>query len=102
MGPDRPPYTRQLVVQSGVTRHFLPKIRALCRERGVRLHVLPCPCSEDLPYRDADGVYDGPIVYIDRRQFMDSIHFQAPYVSPVRQRVVGLYRLDPLLSATRE
>jgi hypothetical protein len=100
--PTARPYTRQLVVQSAVTRHFLPKIRALCRERGVRLHVLPCPCSEDLPYRDADGVYDGPIVYFDRGQFMDSIHFQAPFLEAVRRRVAETYGLDPALAATRE
>src|SRR4051794_14935389 len=100
--PTAPPYTRQLVAQSGVTRHFLPKIRALCRERGVRLHVLPCPCSEALPYRDADGVYDGPILYIDRGQFMDSIHFQAPFVDAVRRRAIQAYGLDPALAATRE
>jgi hypothetical protein len=100
--PTAPPETRELVVQSTVTRHFLPKIRTLCRERGVRLHVLPCPCSDARSFRDADGVYDAPILYLDHQQFRDSIHFQTPFVPGVRRRVIEIYRLAPELVGTRE
>jgi hypothetical protein len=100
--PTAPPQTRELLVQSTVTRAFLPKIRDLCRDRGIRLHVLPCPCSDARPFRDADGVYDAPIVYFDHRQFQDTIHFQTRYLPAVRQRVVETYGLDPLIAATHE
>ncbi|HEY2588345.1 MAG TPA: hypothetical protein VGI81_21575 [Tepidisphaeraceae bacterium] len=97
-GPTPPPLPtdaqgRRPVMLSDVSRYFLPKMRDLCRARGVRLHVLPCPCSDAIPFIDHLGVYDRPFLYEPHQEFVDWIHFFRRYVDPVRRRMIAAYGL---------
>lgn len=87
---------RQFVELSGVSRYYLEKMRRLCAARSVRLHILPCPCSEARPFVDVGHVYDQPILYIDQTHFGDSIHLRKAYVEAARRQVIDFYQLAPL------
>jgi hypothetical protein len=88
---------RRAVVLSPVSQYYLAKLRADCRARGVRLHVLPCPVSNErnrVEYVDIDKIYDGPMLGdIPAEHFGDSVHLKREYVIPVRARMIELYRL---------
>lgn len=84
---------RRPVMLSEVSRYFLPQMRALCRARGVTLHVLPCPCSDAIPFVDQAGVYDRPILCEPHQEFVDQIHLFRQFVDPVRNRLIAAYGL---------
>src|SRR4051794_30844823 len=44
--PTRAPPDCAEIVLSPFSRVSLPRLRALCRSRGIRFHVLACPSSE--------------------------------------------------------
>jgi len=96
--PGIPAYTADdgtiVLPMSRVSRYYLARIRGLCRERNVRLRLLPAPCGDVARYRDVHGVYDGPIIYVDPAQLLDGTHIRPEYLDQVRSRVVSQYDLD--------
>ena len=73
-------------------------MKSNCRQRGIRLHVLPCPVSAEkngFEFIDPLGVYDGPIINdIPASQLIDNVHFNKPYVALIRRRMVEVYHLN--------
>ena len=91
------PYGERAIVLSPVSRYYLAKLRKDCRQRGVRLHVIPCPVSDEknhIKFVDADGIYEGPIIGdFPADQLIDSVHFKPPYIQAARERVIREYGL---------
>jgi hypothetical protein len=95
---DRTPTGEVLVPLSPVSRHYLGKMRALCREKGVRLRVLPGPCVTPPPYQDDNGIYDGQFVYVDEAIVSDGTHVKPQFLEQVRAQVMSIHGLDPSIS----
>jgi hypothetical protein len=76
-----------------VSQYFLRKMRTICRERGIRLHVLPCPLSTTEQFSDSQHVYDAPPLRVDPVVLADAVHFQAGFISEYRRRVILAYSL---------
>jgi hypothetical protein len=99
--PDRawaPPPGLQPVQVSHVSWYYLAKMRTLCEQKGLTLHVLPAPCSDIVTWYDGDHVYDQPIVYFDRAQFHDAMHFEKPFIDTARERIAREYGFERLLT----
>jgi len=86
-----------LVPLSPVSKHYLDKMRSLCREKGVRLRVLPGPCVTPPRYFDNKGIYDGQFVYVDESILSDGTHVKPQYLEQVRTEVMTVHGLDPAL-----
>jgi hypothetical protein len=84
---------RRPVMLSSISRQYLARMRALCRARRVTLHVLPCPCSDAIPFVDSEGVYDQPIIYEPHQHFFDGIHMFRAFVAPARRQMIAAYGL---------
>jgi hypothetical protein len=104
LAPPRAPYhmpydltqAGEVVVPlSPVSRHYLDKMRSLCREKGVRLRVLPGPCVTPPRYHDDKGIYDGRFVYVDASILSDGTHVKLPFLDQVRAQVMQAHELDP-------
>jgi hypothetical protein len=95
--PAAPPGKCQ-VYFSPTSKYFFNKLKNDCRERGIHLHVLPCPVSSErfgYEFIDPAGVYDGPIINdVPASQLVDNVHFKQPYVAAMRRRVIELYHLE--------
>lgn len=81
------------VFLSRISEHYLPKMRELCRSRGVAFHVLPCPCSDAERFNDFQHVYERAIIYVPAAEFGDGIHLRKPFVPEMRQRLIVQYGL---------
>ena len=79
---------------SAVSLHFLSKIRALCRDRGCQLRIIPSPCSDRVRYQHPEQVYDGEIVYFDQTWFRDGVHFFPQHIAEARQRLIETDHLE--------
>ena len=90
-GVKPPPHTSagRPVFLSHVSQYYLPKMRELCRSRGVSFHVLPCPCSAAEPFDGANHVYERPIIYLPAEEFGDGIHVCEPFRDAIRQRLIA-------------
>ncbi len=88
---------------SPVSRYYLAKLRRDCQSRGIRLHVLPSPVSDQnngITYVDAQGLYDAPIIGdIPPAWLRDGIHFRREYVQAARDRIIMEYKLSFLSHA---
>jgi hypothetical protein len=97
------PSGKQAVVLSPVSRYYLGKLREECRQRGIRLHILPCPVSAEknrVEFVDPDHVYDAPILGdVPAEELIDAVHFKPPYVDAARERMIQFYGLDLLRMA---
>jgi hypothetical protein len=93
---------RRAVVLSSVSRYFLAKLRAECKLCRVRLHVLPCPVSNEknlAEFIDVEKVYDGEIIGdIPADHVGDAVHLKRLFVVPMRARMIELYQLQCLRS----
>ena len=78
---------------SPVSEYFLARMRTDCRERNVRLHILPCPLSKAELYEDAQHIYEMPPLRVDPALLVDAVHFQRKYVPEYRQKVIEYYHL---------
>jgi hypothetical protein len=78
---------------SPISRHYLEKMRALCRDRHIRLHVLPCPLSRKEIFADAEQVYAMRPMQVDPALLVDAVHFQRQYVPEMRRQVIEYYHL---------
>jgi len=94
---DKTPAGEVLVPLSPVSKHYLDKMRSLCREKGVRLRVLPGPCVTPPRYFDNKGIYDGQFVYVDESILSDGTHVKPQYLEQVRTEVMTVHGLDPAL-----
>ena len=83
---------------SPVSRYYLAKLRRDCADRGIRLHVLPCPVSKEKnrhEFVDPDHIYDGPIIGdVPADQLIDAVHFKGLFVKAARERMIQVYGLD--------
>jgi hypothetical protein len=84
-----------VVPLSATSRYYLGKMRALCREKGVRLRVLPGPHADVGRYHDARGIYDGGFLYIDPAKLADGTHMKPQFLAEVRAKVMEAHGLDP-------
>jgi hypothetical protein len=82
---------------SPVSHYYLGKLRLDCLRRGIRLHLLPCPVSDETngtKFVDPLGVYDFPVVGdVPANQLIDGVHFKRPYVQAARNRMIREYGL---------
>jgi hypothetical protein len=90
--PDRTAAGRPVFL-SRVSQYYLPKMRELCRSRGVTFHVLPCPCSNALRFDDGRHLYDAPIIYLDAAEFGDQIHLRQPFRAAARRQLIDAYHM---------
>jgi hypothetical protein len=81
------------LIPSATSQHFLGRMRDVCHEPHLRLHVLPCPCSDANVFDSAMTVYDGKIIYLNRSWFRDGIHLFPQHIPTVRTRVAKTYEL---------
>jgi hypothetical protein len=95
---DLAPGGEVLVPLSPVSRHYLDRMRLLCREKGVRLRVLPGPCVTPPRYFDNKGIYDGKFLYVDESILSDGTHVKPELLEEVRTRVMTVHGLDPAIS----
>lgn len=83
---------------SNTSRYFLNKLRADCRAHGVRLHVMPCPVSNEdgrPRFADVEHIFDAPIIQdLPAAELRDSIHLKSAFIAPTRQRLIEAYHLD--------
>jgi hypothetical protein len=83
---------------SPVSRYYLTKLRAECQRRGVRLHIVPSPVSDEhngVKYVDTQGIYDVPIIGdIPAVQLRDGIHFKREFIQGARNRMIREYELN--------
>ena len=84
-----------VVPLSETSRYYLAKMRALCREKGVRLRVLPGPNADVGRYHDNKGIYDGRFIYIDPAKLGDGTHMKPQFLDEVRAKVIETHGLDP-------
>jgi hypothetical protein len=70
-------------------------MRSACREKGIRLRVLPGPCVSPPRYHDDKGIYDGPFVCVDESILSDGTHVKPQYLEQVRAQVMAVHGLDP-------
>ncbi len=96
-GPDRVTD----VVLAPVAEHYLARMQALCRARGGTLRVLASPSPASRPWRDADGVFAEPILYLPMDAFGDQVHVGPPGVwmppqiaTAVARQLSAAYALD--------
>ena len=80
---------------SQTSRVYLLRMRQLCTQRHIRLHVIPCPCSDALPFGDVSDTFDQPILYLPRDQFRDGVHFAKPFLARARRQFIRQYHLEP-------
>lgn len=89
-----------IVRMSPVSQHFLAKLKADCRQRGIRLHVLPCPVSSEkcgITFVDPMHVYDAPIIDdIPAADLVDGIHMKPERVAEIRRRFMHAYGPIPV------
>jgi hypothetical protein len=102
MGPkdeprDPAPPGKKAVYLSPVSQYYLSRLRKLCQEHHVHLHVLPAPISAEhhgFEVIDLRGIYDGPILNdIPADHLIDGIHFRKEYVPAERERFYALYHV---------
>ncbi|HWE04465.1 MAG TPA: hypothetical protein VG326_18820 [Tepidisphaeraceae bacterium] len=98
--PAAPPGCRAVTL-SPVSRYYLSKLRRECHRRGVSLHVLPCPVSDEkngFTFVDTQGIYEAPIIGdFPAEQLIDGIHFKRAFVQGARDRIVRDYGLKFLM-----
>ncbi len=92
--PVRAPPDCPQIVLSPISRAYLPRLRALCKEHGVRLHVLACPCSDQIRVVDDSSIFEFPIVYLSADDFRDGLHFKKDHIDRARELVVAKYGLS--------
>jgi hypothetical protein len=78
-----------------VSHYYLAKMRALCRDRGVRLRVLPGPCPDTYRFHDPQRVYDADLLYVDHTKFSDGTHIRPEYLAEVRAQLMASHGLEP-------
>jgi hypothetical protein len=77
---------------SAVSAGFLAKVRALCNDRGIVLHILPAPSRDDTHYDEAGTPFDASIDYLPSAQFIDQVHFRPEFLIPARGRFVARFK----------
>jgi hypothetical protein len=86
-------HTRAIQV-SRVSAYFLDQMRDFTGSRGIRLTVYPAPVSDEFRYRDEVGLYDAPIVYLPRDEFVaDGIHLKQSHERDARAELVARFSL---------